>query len=104
MRNKKNKFLKILKRKKTKLIKSNLVDIFDYEPSTLVGNLLNQSKQDLKKNLDEIEQQKIKLNADERNSTNNTVKMTDLTWYWLLLTKFFNFLSINFCQPNNQMN
>ena len=74
----KKQIFKDIKKKENKADKKRFSRYFDYKPSTLVSNLLNQSKQDLKKNLDEIEQQKIKLNADERNSTNNTVKMTDL--------------------------
>ena len=44
---------------------------FSYEPTALVNKLLGQNKQDLKQSLDEIKQQKIELNKDERNSTNN---------------------------------
>ena len=44
---------------------------FRYEPTTLVNNLLSQNTQNLRKSLDEIKQQNIKLNKDERNSTNN---------------------------------
>ena len=36
-----------------------------------MNKLLGQNTQDLKKSLDEIKQQKIKSNKDERNSTNN---------------------------------
>ena len=44
---------------------------FNYEPTPLVNKLLGQNTQQLKKSLDKIKQQKIKLNKNERNSTNN---------------------------------
>ena len=44
---------------------------FSYEPTALVNKLLNQNTQYLRKILDEIKQQKIEFNKDERNSTNN---------------------------------
>ena len=47
------------------------IKYFSYEPTALVNNLLGQNTQDLRKSLDEIEQQKIELEKDERNSTNN---------------------------------
>ena len=37
---------------------------FDHEPTTLVSRLLSQNTQDLKKNLDKIKEQKIKLDKD----------------------------------------
>ena len=44
---------------------------FSYEPTALVNKLLGQNTQELRKSLDEINQQKIKLNKDERNNTDN---------------------------------
>ena len=44
---------------------------FSYEPTALVNKLLVQNTQGLRKGLNEIKQQKIKSNKDERNSTNN---------------------------------
>ena len=44
---------------------------FSSEPTALVNKLLGQNTQDLRKSLDNIKQQKIKLNKNERNSTNN---------------------------------
>ena len=44
---------------------------FSYEPTALVNKLLVQNTQGLRKSLNEIKQQKIKSNKDERNSTNN---------------------------------
>ena len=51
--------------------KKRFMEYFSYEPAALVNNLLIESTQDLRKSLDEIKQQKIKLSEDERNSTNN---------------------------------
>ena len=36
-----------------------------------MSNLLNQNTQDFRKSLGEIKQQKIKLDTDQRNTTNN---------------------------------
>ena len=44
---------------------------FSYEPVALVNNLLDQNTQDLRRRLNEIKQQKTKLDKDERNSTNH---------------------------------
>ena len=68
--------LRRLKIEKKLLIKKYLGNIkkfrgyFSYEPTALVNKLLGANTQDLKKILNEIKQQKIKLNEDERNSTN----------------------------------
>ena len=51
--------------------KKKFMKYFIYEPTALVNKLLNQNTQYLRKILDEIKQQKIELNKDERNSTNN---------------------------------
>ena len=41
---------------------------FSYKLTALVNYLLSQNMQDLRKILDEIKQQKIELNKDERNT------------------------------------
>ena len=51
---------------------------FSYEPTALVNKLLDQNTQDLSKSLNEIKQQKIKLNKDDRNSANNKNKNDEL--------------------------
>ena len=61
---------------------------FSYEPTALVNNLLSQSMQDLRKSLNEIKQQNIKLNEDEINNKNKNDKLNNI--------QFINFLSINF--------
>ena len=54
------------------------MEYFSYEPAALVNNVLRQNTQDLRKSLDEIKQQKIKLNEDERNSTKNNIENDEL--------------------------
>ena len=54
------------------------MEYFSYEPAALVNSVLRQNTQDLRKSLDEIKQQKIKLNEDERNSTNNNIENDEL--------------------------
>ena len=76
---------------------------FGYKPTALVNKLLRQNTQDLTKSLDEIKQQKIKLNKDERNSTNNKNENDRLN-ATLSVTDRINFSSINFCRVKNQMN
>ena len=47
------------------------MEYFYYEPTVVVNNLLGQNTQNFRKSLDEIKQQKIELNKNERNSRNN---------------------------------
>ena len=54
------------------------MEYFSYEPAALVNNVLRQNTQDLRKSLDEIKRQKIKLNEDERSSTNNNIENDEL--------------------------
>ena len=81
---------------------------FNYRPTALVNKLLDQNTQDLKKSLDEIKQQKDELNKDKRNSTNNKNENDRLNMILsvidLSITLSINFLSINFCLVNYQMN
>ena len=55
-----------------------LKEYFSYEPTALVNNLLSQNTQNLRKILNEIKQQNIKLNEDKRNSANNKNKNDEL--------------------------
>ena len=64
-------FTKEIKNREKNVDKKGFTNYFSYEPTTLVNNLLGQNTQDLRKSLDNIKQQKIKLNEDERNNTNN---------------------------------
>ena len=51
--------------------KNGFMKYFSYKPTELVNNSLSQNTQGLRKSLDEIKQQKIELNKNERNSRNN---------------------------------
>ena len=77
---------------------------FSYEPTALVNKLLNQNTQYLRKILDEIKQQKIELNKDERNSTNNKNENDRLIMILSVIGRIYQFFSINFCWVNNQVN
>ena len=70
---------KFLFKKIEKIVdKKTFREYFRHEPTALVNNLLSQNTQDLKNSSNEIKQQKIKLNEDERNSTNNKNKNDEL--------------------------
>ena len=84
--------------------KRGFVKYFSNEPIALVNNLFGRNTQDLRKSLDEIKQQKIELNKDERNSTNNKNENDRLNIILSVIDKIYQFLSINFCRVNNQMN
>ena len=68
---KEKRFIKEIKNREKNVDKKGFTKYFSYEPTTLVNNVLGQNTEDLRKSLDKIKQQKIKLNKDERNSTNN---------------------------------
>ena len=69
---------------------------FNYELTALVNNLLSQNTQDLRKILNKIKQQKIKLNEDEENSTNNKKENDKLNNILIIISRTDNFFSINF--------
>ena len=69
---------------------------FSYEPTALVNNLLSQNSQDLRKSLKEIKQQKIKLNEDERNSTNNKNKNVKLNNILSVINRIYQYFEYNF--------
>ena len=64
-------FIKETKNREKIVDQKGFIEYFSYEPAALVNNLSSQNSQDLRKYSNEIKQQKIKLNEDERNSTNN---------------------------------
>ena len=66
------------------------------KPTTLVHKLLARSTQDLRKSLDKIKQQKIKLNEDERNSTNNENKNDDLNNMLSVIDRIYQFCEYKF--------
>ena len=69
---------------------------FSYEPTALVNKLLGQNTQDLRKSLDKIKQQKIKLNEDERNSTNNKNKNDELNNILSVIDRIYKFFEYRF--------
>ena len=71
--------------------KKRFMEYFSYEPAALVNNLLTQNTEDLRKNLDEIKQQKIKLNEDERNSTNNKDENDELNNILSVINRIYQF-------------
>ena len=77
MKKQKKGFKQIENREKIIDIKK-LKKYFIYEPTALVNNLLSQNTQNLRKILNEIKQQSIKLNEDKRNSANNKNKNDEL--------------------------
>ena len=54
--------------------------------------------------MNDIKQQKIKLNEDERNKTNNKNKSDELNNMLSVINRIYQFFSINVCRVNNQMN
>ena len=72
------KFMKGIENKEKHVDKKGFIKYFSYEPIAIVNNLLSQNTEDLRKSLSEIKQQKIKLNEDTRNSTNNKNKYDEL--------------------------
>ena len=61
-----------------------------------MSELLSQNTQDLKKNLDKIKQQKIKLDKDERNSTNNKNENGRLHIILSLIDRVYDFFGYKF--------
>ena len=85
-------FFKEIKNQEKIVHKKKFKEYFSYEPTVLVNNLLSQNKQDLRKSLNEIKQQKIKLNEDERNSTNNKNKNDELS----VINRIYQFFEYKF--------
>ena len=61
-----------------------------------MSKLLSQNIQDLKKNLDEVKQQKIKLNKDERNSTNSKNENGRLNMILSVIYRIYKFFEYTF--------
>ena len=57
---------------------------------------MGQNTQDLRKSLDKIKQQKIKLNKDERNSTNNKNENDRLNMIVSVIDRIYQFFEYNF--------
>ena len=75
------KLFKEIENREKNVDKKKFKKYFSYEPTALVNNLLNQNTRDLKKSLNEIKQQNIKLNEDERIVQIIKIKMTSLIIY-----------------------
>ena len=74
---------------------------FNYEPTALVNKLLSQNTQDFKKRFDKIKQQKIELNKDERNSTNNKNENDRLNTILSVIDQIHQFFEYT-CLPGEQ--
>ena len=89
-------FIKEIENKKKIVDKKGFTKYFSYKPTALVNKLLGQNKQDLRKSLNEIKQQKIKLNEDERNSTNNKNKNDELNNILSVIDRIYKFFEYRF--------
>ena len=89
-------FIKEIKNRVKNVDKKGFTKCFSYKPTTLVHKLLGQNTQDLRKSLDKIKQQKIKLNEDERNSTNNKNKNDELNNILSVINRIYQFFEYNF--------
>ena len=68
---KKKIFFEEIERREKIVDRDRFMKCFSYKLTALLNILFGQNTQDLRKILNEIKQQKIKLNEAERNSTNN---------------------------------
>ena len=89
-------FIKEIKNRVKNVDKKGFTKCFNYKPTTLVHKLLGQKTQDLRKCLDKIKQQKIKLNEDERNSTNNKNKNDELNNMLSVINRIYQFFEYTF--------
>ena len=90
------KFFKQIENREKIVDKKKFKECFSYDPTALVNNLLSRDTQDLKKGLNEIKQQKIKLNKDERNSTNNKNKNDELNNILSVINRIYQFFEYKF--------
>ena len=89
-------FIKEIENKEKGVDIKRFTKYFSYEPTALVNKLLGQNTQDLKKCFNEIKQQKIKLNKDERNSTNNKNENDRLNMILSVIDRIYHFLEYKF--------
>ena len=97
-------FFKEIKNQEKIVDKKRFSKYFSSEPIALVNKLFGQNTQDLRKSLNEIKQQKIKLNEDERNSTNNKNKNDEVNNILSVINRINQLFEYNFFWVNNQMN
>ena len=89
-------FIKEIENKEKGIDKKGFIKYFSYEPAALVNKLLGQNTQELRKSLDEIKQQEIKLNKDERNSANNKYEHDRLNMILSVIDRIYQFFECNF--------
>ena len=96
-------FIKEIKEQEKRVDKKGFSRYINYEPSALVSKLLNQKTQDLRKSLDEIKQQKIELNKDERSNTNNKNENDVLNTILSVIDRIYQFFQCKFLpKPDKQ--
>ena len=89
-------FIKEIENKEKGIDKKGFIKYFSYEPAALVNKLLGQNTQELRKSLDEIKQQEIKLNKDERNSANNKYEHDRLNMILSVIDRIYQFFEYKF--------
>ena len=92
-----NNFIKEIENKEKSVDKKGFMKYFLVTNlEALVNNLLDQNTQDLRKRLNEIKQQKIKLDKDERNSTNNKNENDRLNMILSVIDRIYQLLEYKF--------
>ena len=94
-------FFKDIENREKNVDKKGVMIYFNYEPTALVNKLLSQNTQDFKKRFDKIKQQKIELNKDERNSTNNKNENDRLNTILSVIDQIHQFFEYT-CLPGEQ--
>ena len=94
-------FFKDIENREKNVDKKGVMKYFNYEPTALVNKLLSQNTQDFKKRFDKIKQQKIELNKDERNSTNNKNENDRLNKILSVIDQIHQFFEYT-CLPGEQ--
>ena len=89
------KSFKEIKNREKIVAKKKFREYFSYKPMALV-NKLGQNTQDLRKSLYEIKQEKIKINEDERSSTNNKNENDELNNILSVINRIYQFFEYNF--------
>ena len=89
-------FIEEIEEKEEGVNRNGFSEYFNYELSRLVSKSLNRNTQDLKKNLGKIKQQKIKLDTDERNSTNNKNDIDRLNMILSVIDGIYQFFEYTF--------
>ena len=88
--------IKEIENKEKGVDKKGFMKYFSDEPAALVNKLLGQNTQDLRKSLDQIKQEEIKLYKDERNSTNNKNEHDKVNMILSVIDRIYQFFECNF--------